>query len=171
MSRRTSTVSTIEIRGASSRRKASEQQSPPVMNIPTGPRSDREKESSRSQHKSSSRHHTSDSRSSRDNRERNHHSSSKPESKAPTTGPAVTSLDPHAQEREARNRERLLKETQRIAGMAGGHKRSRDDGGDGGADRKSGSRKKGRRGGVVGEEDEEARLAKMEAERENARWS
>lgn len=54
------------------------------------------------------------------------------------------------------------------AGM-GGRKRSRDEGDDV-AGRKS--KKKGRRGGVVGgDESEETRLARLEAERESARWN
>ena len=53
-----------------------------------------------------------------------------------------------------------------------GRKRSRDDVGDGTTDAKDrkGSRKKGRRGGVV-EEDEEGRIARLEAEREATRWN
>ncbi len=93
--------------------------------------------------------------------------------KAPPTAPAVQ--DPHTQEREARNRERLLKEAQRIAGLtasfpASGRKRSWDGGDDAiGGGRKG--RKKGRReGAAAGDETEEARIARLEAERESARW-
>ena len=83
------------------------------------------------------------------------------------TAPAVK--NPHEEEREARNRERLLKEAQRMAGLtglagAGGQKRSRDDGDETGRRGK----KKGRRSGV--EESDEARIARLEAERESARW-
>lgn len=79
-------------------------------------------------------------------------------------GPAK---DPHAAEREARNRERLLKETQRLAGLGGGLKRRSDDGTDGG---RSGKRK--RRGGeaMVDDGDEEARMKRLETEREGSRW-
>jgi hypothetical protein len=66
----------------------------------------------------------------------------------------------------------LLKEAQRIAGLTGmggvGRKRSRDEGEELGGRK---GRKKGRRGGaVMGDENEEARLARLEAEREGARW-
>ena len=84
----------------------------------------------------------------------------------PVTGPA--SADPHAAERSARDRERLLKETRRMA-MAGlaGAKRSR--GGDElGDDSRKSSRRKGRRGEVV-MEDEEERMRRLEAERERER--
>ena len=62
-----------------------------------------------------------------------------------------------------------MKEAQRMAGLTAGmagRKHSRDEGDDG---RKG--RKKGRRGGMVTGDDEEARLARLEAERENARWN
>jgi hypothetical protein len=52
------------------------------------------------------------------------------------------------------------------AGMSG-RKHSRDEGDDSG--RKG--RKKGRRGGLVTGDDEEARIARLEAEREGARWN
>jgi len=61
----------------------------------------------------------------------------------------------------------LLKEAQRIAGLAGmggGRKRSRDDG-----DESRKGRKKGRRSGAVVDGEEE-RIARLEAEREGARW-
>jgi hypothetical protein len=83
------------------------------------------------------------------------------------TAPAVK--NPHEEEREARNRERLLKEAQRMAGLTGlaaggSRKRSHDEGGEEGRRGK----KKGRRAGV--EESDEARIARLEAERESARW-
>ncbi|KAI9734064.1 MAG: hypothetical protein M1818_007002 [Claussenomyces sp. TS43310] len=95
-------------------------------------------------------------------------------------------VDAHTREREARNRERLLKEAQRIAGLAGGgggaaatagSKRSRDEGsGSGRADgeerNNAGStagRKRGRRSEVEGSGLEE-RIARGESEREGARW-
>jgi len=84
------------------------------------------------------------------------------------TGP--TSADPHAAERAARDRERLLKETRRMASLAGlaGAKRSRgaDEVGD---DLRKSSRRKGRRGEVVAE-DEEERMKRLEAERERERY-
>jgi hypothetical protein len=63
-----------------------------------------------------------------------------------------------------------LKEAQRIAGLSGGigRKRSHIDDEDVASARKG--RKKGRRSGAMTGEDEEARLARMEAEREGARW-
>jgi len=84
--------------------------------------------------------------------------------------PTAPAKNPHELEREARNRERLLKEAQRMAGLngGGGGKRSRDDG-DEGLGGKS-RRKKGRRGGAL-DESEEARIARLEAEREGSRWN
>lgn len=83
--------------------------------------------------------------------------------KAPPTGP---SKDPHTLEREARDRERLLKEAQRIAGLAGlaGKKRGRD-----GGEERSG-RRKSRRSEAVNTDEEEARMRRLEAEREGRRW-
>ncbi|KAK8124709.1 uncharacterized protein PG998_000468 [Apiospora kogelbergensis] len=74
--------------------------------------------------------------------------------------------DPHTLEREARDRERLLKEAQRMAGMAGlaGLKRSRDAGDD-----RVGGRRKSRRSEAV-YDDEEERMRRLEAERESGRW-
>lgn len=89
-----------------------------------------------------------------------------------TTGP--TAADPHAAEREARNRERLLKETRRMATLASlggpaGAKRGRgDDTGESGERRSS--RRKGRRGEVVSVDDEEERMRRLEEERESARF-
>lgn len=74
--------------------------------------------------------------------------------------------DPHAAEREARNRERLLKETQRLAGMGGVKRRSGAD--EAGGDSGRGSRKK-RRGGEPHVDGEET-LKRAEAEREGPRW-
>ncbi|KAI1105913.1 hypothetical protein F4804DRAFT_90211 [Jackrogersella minutella] len=79
----------------------------------------------------------------------------------------VPTKDPHTLEREARDRERLLKEAQRMATIAGrtsGVKRSRE----GGDDR--GGRRKSRRSEAVNTEDEEARMRRLEAEREGRRW-
>ncbi|KAI0417279.1 hypothetical protein F5X98DRAFT_157721 [Xylaria grammica] len=85
----------------------------------------------------------------------------KPTSSAPAK-------NPHTLEREARDRERLLKEAQRIAGMAGlagraSAKRSRDAGDD------RGGRRKSRRSEPVNVDDEE-RMRRIEAEREGRRW-
>ncbi|KAI1661770.1 hypothetical protein F4813DRAFT_345695 [Daldinia decipiens] len=82
----------------------------------------------------------------------------------PSSG--ATSKDPHTLEREARDRERLLKEAQRMAtiGRTTGVKRSRD----GGDDRSS--RRKSRRSEAVNTEDEEGRMRRLEAEREGRRW-
>ncbi|KAF3021616.1 hypothetical protein E8E14_013948 [Neopestalotiopsis sp. 37M] len=84
---------------------------------------------------------------------------------APKGAPAAIGKDPHTLEREARDRERLLKEAQRMAGLAGlaGMKRSRD----GGDDR--GGRRKNRRGESTSESDEQ-RMRRLEAEREGDRW-
>ncbi|KAL3419253.1 pre-mRNA-splicing factor 38B [Phlyctema vagabunda] len=192
----------IEIKGASTRR-AAETKMP--MSIPTGPSKDRnagpsgrdrdrEKDRSSRYHDDrhrSSRHHDRDSERTSGGREKETRDAEKDKDKdkpkAPPTGPAaLTGQDPHTLEREARNRERLLKEAQRIAGMASGlgRKRSRDDEGDDAAVAALASsgrkgRKKGRRGGggggvgsgtVNGDESEEARLSRLEAEREAARW-
>lgn len=84
-----------------------------------------------------------------------------------STSAKASPTDPHADERARRDRERLLKETQKMASLAGlaGGKRGRDDGEDGRR-----SRRKGRRGEVVSVEDEEERMRRLEAEREGARW-
>jgi hypothetical protein len=170
----TNGASSIEIKGASSRRK-------PTLDeivIPTGPRQDRDRISSSTREKypdtgkenryhrdEESRHRSSRHRDSDREREKDRERvKDKRESKPPTpTAPAVQ--DPHTLEREARNRERLLKEAQRIAGltgMGGGRKRSRDDGDD-----RKGRKKRGR---GTGDESEESRIARLEAERESARW-
>ncbi|WKT48862.1 Zinc finger, RING/FYVE/PHD-type [Fusarium oxysporum f. sp. vasinfectum] len=83
--------------------------------------------------------------------------------------------DPHTLEREARDRERLLKEAQRIAGMAG-WKRSRGDDGDDAGSRKgrrtgsSTSAAASRRSEAINGGDEEERMRRLEAEREGDRW-
>ncbi|KND92109.1 hypothetical protein TOPH_03195 [Tolypocladium ophioglossoides CBS 100239] len=76
-----------------------------------------------------------------------------------------TPKDPHTLEREARNRERLLKEAQRmaLANMAGS-KRGRDDGDDGGHKGRRTSRRSDARDG------DEERMRRLEAEREAGRW-
>jgi hypothetical protein len=82
-----------------------------------------------------------------------------------TTGPG--SVDPHAAERAARDRERLLEQTRRLASL--GVKRGRGDDAADDSSRRS-SRRKGRRGEVVGVDDEEERMRRLEAEREAARF-
>ncbi|KAK4156054.1 ras family-domain-containing protein [Chaetomidium leptoderma] len=108
-----------------------------------------------------------------------------PTSATAAAGATTTSADPHAAERAARDRERLLRETRRMASFtglaAGGGKRARDrDGGEDDGVRKS-SRRKGRRGEVVGggssgaggggeDEGGEERMRRLEEEREKARY-
>ncbi|KAG9237151.1 hypothetical protein BJ875DRAFT_533101 [Amylocarpus encephaloides] len=170
----------IEIKGASARNKSISEE----IKIPTGPRKDRISSSNKEREKDrssanrhrhedtshrSSHHRESERSSGRDkDREREREKPRGKEETKPPTAPA--GQDPHTMEREARNRERLLKEAQRMAGMSGGQarKRSRDDVED--ASSRKG-RKKGRRGGTLAGDDEEERLAKMEAEREGARWA
>ena len=74
-----------------------------------------------------------------------------------------TPKDTHAAERDAKNRDRLVKEAQRM--MFSGIKRSRDGGDDGRKDRR-----KSRRSEAVNVDESEERLKKLEAEREAARW-
>ncbi|KAI0383017.1 hypothetical protein F5Y04DRAFT_251657 [Hypomontagnella monticulosa] len=86
-------------------------------------------------------------------------------SQKPASG--ASTKDPHTLEREARDRERLLKEAQRMAtivGRSAGVKRGRE----GGDDR--GGRRKSRRSEAVTMEDEESRMRRLEAEREGPRW-
>ena len=75
----------------------------------------------------------------------------------------------HTLEREARDRERLLKEAQRLAGLRG-PKRSRDEGDADGGSRGWKSRKSSRRSEAVDGDDEE-RMSRLEAEREGGRWN
>ncbi|PHH62915.1 hypothetical protein CDD81_6548 [Ophiocordyceps australis] len=82
---------------------------------------------------------------------------------------AKSAKDPHTLEREARDRERLLKEAQRMAGLASlaGNKRGRDGGGgddDGGRKSRRASKRSEARDG------DEERLRRLEAEREGGRW-
>ncbi|RDA91072.1 hypothetical protein CP533_3055 [Ophiocordyceps camponoti-saundersi (nom. inval.)] len=77
-----------------------------------------------------------------------------------TNAAAAVVTDPHTMEREARNRERLLKEAQRIAGLAGS-KRGRDTSDEG--------LRRGRRAVRRSDEDEE-RMRRLEVEREGGRW-
>jgi hypothetical protein len=79
---------------------------------------------------------------------------------------AAAGKDAHALEREARNRERLLRETQRMAGLASvTGKRGR--GGDEADDGRRG-RRKSRRGDAG---DDEERMRRLEDERESSRWA
>lgn len=174
----TATNGAIEIKGASSRRKLTLDE----IVIPTGPRQDRissardkdhdrgkENRDSRryrddddGRHRSSRQHRESDRERERERDRAKDKEREKERPRAPPTAPSA-SQDPHTLEREARNRERLLKEAQRIAGLSGmaGAKRGRED------DDPRKGRKKGRRG----DEGDEARLARLEAERESARWN
>ncbi|KAH6669049.1 hypothetical protein B0J14DRAFT_547380 [Halenospora varia] len=181
-SRRPSLVSNgingIEIKGASTRNKSIVEE----IKIPTGPRQDRTSNRDREKDRSSSnRHHRREESSShrtshyhepgrssgRDkDRERERPKEKEKDKSKSSTAPPVQ--DPHTLEREKRNRERLLKEAQRIAGLTAGmsgKKRGRDDEETG---RKG--RKKGRRSGAIAGDDEEARISRLEAERESARW-
>lgn len=91
--------------------------------------------------------------------------SSQSSSMKPTTsGPA--GMDAHAAEREARNRERLLKDAQKLAARMGTKRRGED----GGEDAKRSRRKVGR-GDVVTVDDKEARMKRLEEEREGSRWT
>lgn len=169
----------IEIKGTSSRGKPTLDE----ITIPTGPRQDRissarerekdydrgkeNRDSRRHRDEDDARHRSSRHRDSDRDREKERERAKekdreKDRARAPPTAPAVQ--DPHTLEREARNRERLLKEAQRIAGLTGmaGAKRSRED-----AEDSRKGRKKGRRG----EDSDEARMARLEAEREGARWN
>ncbi|PNY27058.1 Uncharacterized protein TCAP_03004 [Tolypocladium capitatum] len=94
-------------------------------------------------------------------RERDRHGSHGSNSKGSTP------KDPHTLEREARNRERLLKEAQRMAlANVAGSKRGREEGDDGG--RKG--RRTSRRGDTRDDGDGEDRMRRLEAEREAGRW-
>lgn len=90
-------------------------------------------------------------------------------------------IDPHTLEREARNRERMLKEAQRMsvlmnrgAAAAGdgvgrrGSESTRLGGGRRGSERDK--KKDRRRGSGYGDEDSESRARRVEAEREAERW-
>lgn len=167
----------IEIKGASSRNRSSKDLSSQIS-IPTGPKGsqrDRDRDRDRERENRSSRRGRDEShRSSRRDSERNTTTSSRDQDKEKDRPEKEKKeVDPHTLEREARNRERLLKEAQRIAGLTSAlgmnRKRSRDDG-DEGSGRKGSGRKKGRRE-RGGEEGDEARIARLEAERESSRWA
>lgn len=88
-----------------------------------------------------------------------------PPTKAIPTGPKAAEKDHHTLEREARNRERLAKEMQRRAATEGGAVKRRDSGLDG--------RIGGRRASYKYEDEdkETMRAARVESEREAARWA
>lgn len=105
-----------------------------------------------------------------------------------TSGPPTPAIDPHTLEREARNRERMLKEEQRRQQLRGGgsssagleRKRSYADDGDGGSvapptgprgdrDRKTKSRRVNYK--YEDEENDEARARRVEKQREASRWN
>ncbi|EHL01307.1 hypothetical protein M7I_2638 [Glarea lozoyensis 74030] len=155
----------IEIKGASSRNKIAVEE----IKIPTGPRKDRiarHRQEDDSSHRSS-RHRDSERSSNRDkDREREREKARGSES----SKVVESAQDPHTIEREARNRERLLKEAQRIAGLSGGMARKRSHIEEEEQSSSRSGRKKSRRSGTLHGEDEESRLARMEAERESARW-
>ncbi|ESZ92976.1 hypothetical protein SBOR_6642 [Sclerotinia borealis F-4128] len=156
----------IEIKGASSRNRPNTDINL-SLNIPTGPKgSQRDRE--RDREKDRSGRHGESHRSRRDSERTNTTSRDQEKSRAEKKKEDV---DPHTLEREARNRERLLKEAQRIAGLTSAvgvnRKRSRDDV-DESSSRKG--RKKGRRGAGTDDTDE-ARIARLEAERESSRWA
>jgi hypothetical protein len=73
----------------------------------------------------------------------------------------------HTLEREARDRERLLKEAQRMASFSGGKRTRSSDAGDEGGRSKH---RKSRRVEAVDGGDEEERMRRLEAEREGGRW-
>jgi hypothetical protein len=154
----------IEIKGASSHRESAQptedKENPSRITSHTDERKgkDRDRDRERERDPERSRDHRRESR------------ATGPESSTGSTS-AKPAVDPHTLEREARNRERLLKEAQRIAGLAAaaagvGRKRSRDEGATGGIDdgRKGRKHRRGEREG------DEERIARLENERENSRW-
>ncbi|KAI8959791.1 hypothetical protein F5Y11DRAFT_350185 [Daldinia sp. FL1419] len=138
------------------------------FNPPTGPRGSFSIKGASSKQASASDIRNASSKPSNSSRREGESSRRASQSSAAAQKPAsgATSKDPHTLEREARDRERLLKEAQRMAtiGRTTGVKRSRD----GGDDR--GSRRKSRRSEAVNTEDEEGRMRRLEAEREGRRW-
>ncbi|KAG9241818.1 pre-mRNA-splicing factor 38B [Calycina marina] len=172
-SHRPSTISIkpsgLEIKGASGRNAVAAEEGV----VPTDPRGERtfyhrERDCEEPREKEKrSRHHEDDRyRSSRHQHEREKDrrkdNKDRPREKELIRVAPAPAQDPHTLEREARNRERLLKEAQRMAVVSGGgRKRSRDDG-----DTKGGVKRRGR-----GHENEEARLQRLENERESARWA
>ncbi|KAL1868660.1 hypothetical protein VTK73DRAFT_3576 [Phialemonium thermophilum] len=79
-------------------------------------------------------------------------------------------VDIHAAERAARDRERLLKETRRMASLAGAAPTTTKRGRGEGSQESRRRRRKARKGEPVGIEDEEERMRRLEAERESARF-
>ncbi len=186
----TNGTSGLEIKGASTRRKSTQEavaeertKASSSHSIFPATGSDDRKNKDRDRDRDTDRSRgTTDQRSSRDYPRRNDEARSATSTKFPDAPSRATpAIDPHTLEREARNRERLLKEAQRIAGLAAasaggavGRKRSRDDegaglGGDEGRNGSGRSGRKYRRGAGEREGDEE-RVARLESEREAARW-
>ncbi|KAI0166032.1 hypothetical protein GGR57DRAFT_444935 [Xylariaceae sp. FL1272] len=134
------------------------------FNPPTGPRGSFSIKGAGSKQNfeikgATSRSSNSQRRESRDSRRPSQSSAAGQKSASGASG-----KDPHTLEREARDRERLLKEAQRIAGMASlagrsGGKRSRE------VDDDKGGRRKSRR-----DMDDEERMRRVEAERDARRW-
>ncbi|KAI2630905.1 hypothetical protein GGR54DRAFT_176137 [Hypoxylon sp. NC1633] len=90
-----------------------------------------------------------------------------------SAGPGPGGKDPHTLEREARDRERLLKEAQRMAtitGRSAGVKRGREGSGGGADEQQRGGRRKNRRSEAVTAEHGEDRMRRLEKEREGDRW-
>jgi len=187
----------IEIKGASARRKSVQMQDAAIADerensssqshvashsavATPDDRKGKDRERDREADRSRDTTAADQQRSSRDHpRRTNDDPRSVTSTKFPDTAPssATPAIDPHTLEREARNRERLLKEAQRIAGLAAaasggtGRKRSRDEplvGLAGDESRNGRSGRKYRRGGE--REVDEERIARLESEREAGRW-
>ncbi|MCJ1389408.1 hypothetical protein MMC18_002265 [Xylographa bjoerkii] len=84
--------------------------------------------------------------------------------KAIPTGPKIPEKDHHTLEREARNRERLMKEMQRRAATEGTAPKRKNSGLEARVQRKPSYK-------YEDEENEEARTGRVEREREGARWN
>ncbi|KAI9736996.1 MAG: hypothetical protein M1834_000585 [Cirrosporium novae-zelandiae] len=108
--------------------------------------------------------HSHRHRSRRSKREEDETKGSRREKEKEKTAPAEPEKDEHTLEREARNRERLLKEQQRREAMNAG----RDSKGPSRRDIKQGT--SGARRMSYKYEDEVGRAARIEQERESARW-
>lgn len=145
----------------------------PPPSAPTGPRADREQAKERPREfKIQGRANRNDPSSRRLSPDHDDHDRD-------PAAPASGDFDPYADARELARRERLLKEQQRrgshhgVESDAGTRKRGYDDHDDEGADQaRTGGRRKRhrRRGRREAEEDDEARAARVEKEREAARW-
>lgn len=159
----------IEIKGASARRQSihgaedKEKSSRTASHIEERKGKDRDRERERERDRDRDAERSREHR--RDSRANGHESSI-------SSVNAKPAIDPHTLEREARNRERLLKEAQRMAGLAasaagGGRKRSRDEGAPVGGD----DARKGRKHRRSDREADEDRIARLENERESSRWA